>query len=113
MCRCPSCETKIRFRTIFFALRPVWLRCPACGARLVGNRFVKAQGVVVLGIAVAAGIPAGLWVVGDLSSLPGRSLAALGVIVAVATAVAVPMTVLTMRRGGYEEREQDLRAKSP
>jgi hypothetical protein len=35
-----------------FAVYPVWISCPNCRAKLVGDRFIKIQGFVVVPILV-------------------------------------------------------------
>src|SRR6267142_3170013 len=48
MSPCPNCNRPIPFRTVLFAAYPVWLSCPGCGAKLVGDRFIKIQGFVIV-----------------------------------------------------------------
>ena len=74
MARCPRCATQIGLATIAFAAYPVWISCPSCRAALVGNRFVKIQGIVVV---ISAGAIALLVVwAARAELLSGQSLAA-------------------------------------
>lgn len=52
---CPRCCRKVTFWDVATALYPVWLKCKGCGAKLIGNRFVKAQGIVIPIIAAGVG----------------------------------------------------------
>ena len=113
VCCCPACKERIRFKAIFFALNPVWIRCPACGAKLIGNGFVKAQGVAVYAIVVAAAVPACLWVFQSFEPWTARILGCLVVALALGVAIGAPMTLLTLKRGGYVERSSSPQQEEP
>ena len=58
---CPQCERPIPFRTILVATCPIWITCPSCSAKLVGNRLVKIQALVLVPlIALLGGITVAL-----------------------------------------------------
>ena len=71
---------------------------------MIGNSFVKAQGVAVSAIVVAAAVPACLWVAQSFEPWTSRILGFLVVALALGVAIGAPMTLLTLKRGGYLER---------
>ncbi len=99
-CRCPACQAGIRFRTVFFALWPPRIRCPECGRRLVGDRFVRQQGKAVVGLAVVVGVVAAFYCL-RAASTPGFLIRLLCSATLGAIAIGVPMTLQTLRRGSY------------
>lgn len=61
MSRCPHCSQPIPFRTVLFSPYPVWISCPSCRAKLVGDCFIKIQGFVIVPIlGIMLGIAAAL-----------------------------------------------------
>ena len=55
---CPNCHVKIKWHQIAFAAFPVWIKCESCGAKLVGNSYIKIQAclVIFLGAVMGAGV---------------------------------------------------------
>jgi hypothetical protein len=94
MISCPHCSQPIRFRTILFAAYPVWISCPSCHAKLVGSRFVKIQGFVLIPI---LGVTLGLAVV--LTRQPFLYQIALAV--GGSFIIGLPNVAATLRWGRY------------
>lgn len=46
MASCPVCSTRISFWAMLFAFCPVWVTCPNCRSRLVGDLFVGTVAIV-------------------------------------------------------------------
>lgn len=92
---CPHCGTRITFVQIGFAWFPVWLKCKGCGESLIGDRFIKAQGIVFVLFMVGWGIC--LWF--SLNSLLVVSL-----LVALLILFGVTMTILTLKFGSYSSQ---------
>jgi hypothetical protein len=53
---CPHCKQPIRARTILLSPCPVWITCPECRTKLVGNWLIKIQGVIVTVVSAFLGI---------------------------------------------------------
>lgn len=53
---CPNCSHRIGYRAVARSLLPLWVTCPNCKTRLVGNRFVQgltvAQSLLILAAAI-------------------------------------------------------------
>ncbi len=99
MATCPHCTKKIPAHTITFALCPIWITCPECNTRLVGDGFIKAQGVLILPVTIAFA----LFVVRFLHSDMER----LTVLLLGATIIVLVNVFLTVRFGKYERRNRD------
>ena len=77
-----------------FALCPVWISCPSCRAKLVGDRFIKVQGFVVVPILAIA-----LAVAVVVTRRP--ILLQIGLMVIGGFIVALPNVVATLKWGRY------------
>lgn len=89
---CPKCGRKISFWDVATALYPVWLKCKGCGAKLVGDRLIKTQGVVIPIIAVGLGVAIALRSEWDKGSY---------ILVTVGLLFTCVMVLVTVRRGRY------------
>ncbi len=100
-CRCPVCQSHLNAIDILLALDPSRIRCAQCRTRLVGDRFIKRQHLVVLLVGVVCGslVAVGLRVHG--ASIVGMGLSLLGFVLC----FAVLMAQLTLRYGSYTARE--------
>lgn len=87
---------------IALAACPIWLSCPSCGTRLVGNRLVKLQAAVVVCAAAALGLLINLAMRAQVLS-SGASICVAVVAVGV---IAVPNVVITHRYGEYVEQRR-------
>ena len=94
MILCPHCKQPIPFRTILFAPYPVWISCPNCRTKLVGDRFIKIQGFVVVPILA---IMLGVAIVLTRQPL----LYELGMVIVGSFVVAIPCVAATLRWGRY------------
>jgi len=52
MAHCPECFKRVPFKTIFFALYPVWVTCSYCKTKLVADKFVVMEGFVLIAVTV-------------------------------------------------------------
>jgi hypothetical protein len=82
-----------------FAIYGVWISCPNCRAKLVGDRFIKIQGFVVIPILVIMFCAAVMLKPRPVSQQ--IALAILGTLI-----IAVPNVVATLRWGRYQLRHQ-------
>ena len=87
------------------ALYPVWLNCKGCGGRLIGDRLIKAQGIVIPIIAVGVGVAIGIRSKWDQVTY---------ILLTVTLIFTCAMVVLTVRRGRYflNEMSRDAGEKS-
>jgi len=96
---CPQCERPIPFRTILVATCPVWISCPRCRTKLVGNRLVKLQGFVVVPVLALIG-----GVAVALTGWPWQTK--LAVILIAGLALGVPNVLVTLKWGRYATRKE-------
>lgn len=96
MATCPNCHQKISPGTILRSPFPVWITCPECGAKLVGNRLVKLQGVLVIPLTALI-----VWLALAFGAIVAHPLLALLILVALFIA---GMTYVTLRWGSYRTR---------
>jgi hypothetical protein len=96
---CPHCNKPIPFRTIVFAVYPVWISCPSCRAKLVGDRFIKIQGFIVIPILAIL-----LAVAVNFTGCP--LLHQLELVVIGGFIVALPNVVATLKWGQYSLKTQ-------
>lgn len=89
---CPQCGRKISFWDVATALYPVWLKCKGCGAKLIGDRLIKTQGMVIPIVAAWFGVAIALRSRWDEGSY---------ILVAFSLLFACAMVLLTVRRGRY------------
>jgi hypothetical protein len=94
MSPCPHCGQPIPFRTVLFAAYPVWISCPSCHAKLVGDRFIKIQGFVI--------IPALAIILGLAVALARRPfLYQIALVIIGGLIIALPNVIATLRWGRY------------
>jgi prepilin signal peptidase PulO-like enzyme (type II secretory pathway) len=89
---CPKCCRKISFWDVATALYPVWVKCKGCGAKLIGDRLIKTQGVVIPIIAAGLGVAIALRPEWDVGSY---TLVTIGLLFTYA------MVLVTVRHGRY------------
>jgi hypothetical protein len=89
---CPKCCRKISFWDVATALYPVWVECKGCGAKLIGDRLIKTQGVVIPIIAAGLGVAIALRPEWDVGSY---TLVTIGLLFTCA------MVLVTVRHGRY------------
>lgn len=103
---CPACGEAIPFAKVFFALNPIFTRCPTCHARLRGNGVMMAIGLAVCVVALAIAILGVYWI---QRSVPEGALryVAFGLFaLGVGLALGMPMTKVAMRYGRYVPRDR-------
>lgn len=96
MTRCPECYKRIPFRTIFFALCPVWITCPHCKTKLAGDKFIVIQGFVLVIIALCTAIAA--------LKLVSSTTAYFLVMAPIVLLMAAVATFITQVKGKYRRR---------
>lgn len=101
MAHCPQCSSRIRLRTLLFSIRPTWITCGACRARLEGNIVVSFQSFVVLVLSLfGGGIVVSLARTYEFG-IPGVTmLLACGVL-----GITIPSAVLSLKWGRFDLRD--------
>jgi len=97
MAVCPGCKQRIPFYAVLLAAYPIWIECPNCKAKLVGNRLVKIQGAIAPVLAVAAVVA----IVLSRLSLQHR----IGLASLCAVALALLNVFITLKWGQYLPRK--------
>jgi uncharacterized protein YbaR (Trm112 family) len=97
MAVCPDCRQRIPFRTVLLAAYPIWIACPSCKAKLVGNRLIKIQGAIAPVLAVI--------VVVAIMSTPLSLQQQMGLAFPGAAAFALLNVFITLKWGRYLPRK--------
>ena len=104
-CVCPACGAPIPFKTVFFAVAPIWIRCPACRAKLTGNWLVHLVAVSVAFLAAAGAVAVMVWTWDARPPLWQTVAALAGLVVVLGVVIAFPVTRLALRHGRYRRRD--------
>ena len=96
MAACPNCQSQITPGVILRSPLPVWITCPKCGAKLVGDRLVKLQGLMA--------VPIGILVAWFSFRFATPEIHPLLVLVLFATLAIGAMTYITLKWGSYRIR---------
>jgi len=62
MATCPSCGEQITFKSFAWSVLPVWITCPSCKTRVVGNRLVQVLAIAQSALATLIALAAAVWV---------------------------------------------------
>jgi len=95
---CPHCQRPILARTILFSAYPVWITCPGCHTKLIGNRLIKTQGILVPIVSALVAIPIAF------AELPFIYRIGLGIVAG--TVIGLPNVFVTLKWGHYDLRHE-------
>jgi hypothetical protein len=101
---CPHCKQPIRFGTIMFGICPVWVICPECHTKLVGNWLIKSQGLLVTFVSALLGIA--------VVRAEAPTAQKISFVIVAAVMIGLPNVFVTLRWGRYQLRAPTASASS-